>query len=575
MNIAPGQPSDGYFNPQPGGGRETNFEIRPPVEGSLSRDTQPTPERADANHVQKNSLNYITESVDDLSQSCYDIGVVALAQGAQNQGCVQWLIEHHNADGTWGAPPQLSWYDTYVCTYAAGVALHRGGCDQLAARALDQLPRIAAFGSERIPETLTFGGLVGALDRFCATHGWPVPSHTLKVRTIVAEEQIKWDRMLEWKGFYDPRLSIAGYSAEKVYLDERIDLPRFLKAFQSVNGSISNSAAASAMFLLEAERRGLEPDSRMRRLNDYVKALDPYKRAVGYLDFASHFVTAWAIMYLSELGQPSETVEALHVIAHQIDDMYASLYDSDGLTLLCPVGLTTIPGDTDSTACAIYSAVYAGRRIPNIDRLNAMFVPEGGYYQTFLFERDPSLSTNIHVAALLAQYKSPLLNAVVDWLADRVVRHHDLICKWHVSAIYTIGELARVMAHIDHPKSRELFLYAVEYLLDAQREDGGWGTLGTTVEESGYAVLGLAAVYEHLITAVLPDAGLEPAAEVMLRRIYQSLQHAEPILFKEPFGLVPLWIGKSLYCVNPLVPVLREVSQQRIRRVQELHVGLS
>lgn len=513
-----------------------------------------------AQHV---ALEQIETPGKELSQSVYDIAVVSLLPGPQSEWCVQWLIDHQNDNGTWGSSPQLCWYDSYMCTYAAAVALRSAGLEDRARQTFDKLAEIGALNIAHTPETLTFGGLIDTLDRYCQINGWPAFTHNATTQRIIHEERAKWQKMLQWDGFYDPMLSIAGYSGERVYGDERVDLKRFIDAFQSINGSISNSAGASAMALMEAARRNTSMSvNRLAHLREYVYSLNPYRQSIGYLDFASHFVTAWAIMYLSELGHPTD---ALRIIQHKINEMYDHLHDGAGLRLLCPVGLTTIPGDTDSTACAIWAAVYAGKSIPDISRLDTMYVANKGYYQTFLYERDPSISTNIHIAALLAQYNPARLDAVLGWLAEQVAQSKELICKWHVSPSYTIGELARVLAHIDHAMSQLLFLHATRCLLDTQRSDGGWGTGGSTIEETGYAVLGLTAVYDRLARVDTLNGEYS-----LLRGIYEALLRAHHYLYETPISYPPLWIGKSLYCVEPLVPVLCEISKERIKQIVKL-----
>lgn len=523
----------------------------------------PVPPEEDKSRAHHAALKPITDKHDDLSHSVYDIAAVSLVPGPQRDFCLDWLIKHRNADETWGAPPQLSWYDNYICTYATAVAMRNAGNDKLADRALDKLPGIMVNGSPHMPETLTFGGLLGALDRFARAQGWAAYEHHPFIQRIIFEEDYKWKKMLAWDGFYDPMLSVAGYTGEKVYFDDRVDLSQYLDGFQSVNGSISNAPGASALTLLEIDRRNADiSPNQVGHLRQYLSLLDPNTRSVGTLDFTSHFVTAWAIMYLSEWGDASE---GLHIIQHQINEMHAHLHDGHGLRLLSPVGATMIPGDNDTTACAIWAVVFAGRQIANIDKLEGMYVPDKGYYQTFLFERDASLSTNIHMAMLLAMYNSPRLDPVLDWLSGQVAQSKELICKWHASPIYTIGEIARVMAHIDHPSSRPLFLHAMQYLLYTQHDDGGWGSLNSTTEETGYAVLGLAAIYENLITH-LPDS---PRRNQFLGEMYQALMHAEKYLYNTPIDYTPLWIGKSLYCVKPLVPVLHEACNVRIRQIRQ------
>lgn len=499
----------------------------------------------------------------DLSHSPYDIAMVALVPGPHRSDCLRWLLEHRQADHTWGVSPRLCWYDTYVCTYAAAVALAGAGYADLAAQAFASLPGIVQRGTgTQPPETLTFGGIVETLDRVCAMHGLPAIEHDPQVQRIVFEERQKWQYMIAWDRFYDPAYSIAGYCGERIYGDERIDLQRFLASFQTENGSIANSPAASALVLLECHRRQAVCD--YDRLHAYVTSQNPYMHSVGYLDWVPHFVTAWSVMYMSELGSGYLKNAGLG-LKSRMNAMYGDLYATGNFSLLCPVGRTTIPGDTDSTACALLALYATGYPLPRLDPFDGVYDRKAGLYQTFRFERNASVSTNIHMAGLLALYPTAQLDPILDWLEGQVNQARDVVCKWHVSPIYTAGEMARILAHIAHPKSYRVAVQAGNYLLQAQNGDGGWGINLSTSEETGYAVLGLAALYDAI--ASHPRANFMDRA--LLYTIEQSLCRAECFLRQTSITHAPLWLGKSLYCVEPLVPVLHTVGLERIRQVTQ------
>jgi len=169
-----------------------------------------------ARAVQDRTLHDVSE-MDDLSASVYDIAVASLVEGPQQVACVQWLLEHEQPGATWGAPPGLSWYDTYISTYAASVALQYAGLTEKAHNTLQALGHIIEGSKGNIPETLTFGGLIGTLDRFREAEGWQPICHRNSVLKVVSEEEIKWGQMLVWDRFYDPTVSIAGYCGERVF----------------------------------------------------------------------------------------------------------------------------------------------------------------------------------------------------------------------------------------------------------------------------------------------------------------------------------------------------------------------
>lgn len=498
--------------------------------------------------------NAVVAEHEDLSHSIYDVAVVSLAGSPRQGRCIEWLLEHRNEDGTWGASATLCWHDRYVCTYAAATALQNVGMGGgLAESALQRLPEIAAQASRLTKETLTFGGLIDALDRYRAMKRWRLAAHAPAVERVVAEERHKWQRMMEWEGFYTPSRSIAGYCGERIYADERVSTKRFIEAFQVENGSIANSPAASALVLLEAARRSSTATPAIDALRAYVHGLDPYQGVIGYLDRVPHFVTAWSLMFLSELGMPYGRL-ALSTRRLRVEEMHGQLQVDGAIRLLSAMGMTSLP-DTDTTACALLASSYAGLEVTSIDELDGMFRESTGHYLTFLHERDPGVTTNIHMAAVLAQRGSPRLVRVLEWLHRETRSPEGWLCKWHFSPLYALGEGARVLARIQHPLSQSLALEAAELLIAMQQLGGGWGIDRATTEETGYAILGLAAVFDGTVSSNTDIA----------RRIHASLLRGGAAIDQIPVDFDPLWIGKSLYCVKPVVPLLRHVCLQRVR----------
>ena len=493
---------------------------------------------------------------EDLSASVYDVAAVSLAGSPHQARCIEWLLEHRNGDGTWGANATLCWHDRYVCTYAAATALQNvemgGG---IVESALQRLPEIAPEASGLTKETISFGGLIDALDRFSRMRGGGIVAHAPAVEHIIVEERHKWQRMMEWDGFYTPSRSIAGFCGERIYADERISLNPYLKAFQVDNGSIAHSPAASALVLHEAERRSAAASTAISKLRAYVHALDPYQGVIPHFDFALHFVTAWALMFLSELSVPYGRL-GLSTRRLRAEEMHDHLQADGAVRLISAVGLTG-PPDTDTTACALLASSFAGLEVSSIDEMEGMFSERAGHYLTFLFERDPSVTTNVHVAGVLAQRRSPRLVRVLEWLDQQPKSPEGWLCKWHLSPVYALGEAARVLARIQHPLSQSLAREVAEMLLAMQQPRGGWGIERATTEETGYAVLGLAAVFDATATSSGDTA----------RRIQTYLLRAGEAIAQLPVDFPALWVGKSLYCVKPLVPLLRQIGLERVRGI--------
>jgi hypothetical protein len=141
-----------------------------------------------------------------------------------------------------------------------------------------------------------------------------------------------------------------------------------------------------------------------------------------------------------------------------------------------------------------------------------------------------------------------------------------------------MGEMARILGHIDHSIAQGLALYAGDYLLAKQKVDGSWGYGLSTIEETGHAVLGLAALFDQLYA----QQSDEYAA--LMTMLYKSLTTAKQYLHfialqspnwqNEEKFYPPLWVGKPLYCVKPLVPAMYFTSLGRIAQVEQKYQGL-
>jgi hypothetical protein len=468
-------------------------------------------------------INYLVDEVlrapDQLSQCLYSIAVASLVPGRHQDACLRWLhtnyIENQNLRG------ELSWQDMYISSYATALALWRAGERNLSNGILLVLQANRNVSAKT--ETLTFGGLVGALDRYSMTELGFTIEHTAAVRMVVESETRKWEALMKWDRFFDPDYSIAGFGAECLY-GLPVDLDRFVAAFGSPHGSITHSPAASAMTALNFLHQGRMPPP---TLLEYVESLNPEERTVGVFDGLTNFLTAWTLMYAdgadSSLAHLEE-VQGLHQALERTPRIGAA-------------GDTITP-ELDTGSVAMIGVNWPmEKRKAALERI-APLMYDGRLYRTFLFERNASVSTNVHVLA--AWPDNPHAESILLWLDGLLDNHiENWLCKWHVSPYYVIGEVGRLLLNLAHPLAQELARRAIEKLFRTQREDGGWGVMRSTTEETAYAVLALCNYH-----MAYPDD--------MLRQILIS---AYVFLQNEP-DYTPLWIGKSLYCLRPLVRAL-------------------
>jgi halimadienyl-diphosphate synthase len=478
------------------------------------------------------NLHTTLQARDHLSSSIYDIAACALLEGPAQSVCLHWLIDTYDKFGYWGE--NLSWQDRYLCTYSAAIAMLVGGQTALAREALAALPKIPKCYPDN--RTANFGGLIAAVDAYAERRLKFGFNHPAVVQKVIEYDYAKWRSIVHHEMFYDPRISTAGFFAEWCYLIPQIDPVRILDSFQVDNGSISNSPGASAFCLLSCEEVGLLTPQ-VTDLRQYIDQVNPYQREIGILDQAPNFVTAWALLFMDQ-PQLADTPEF-----EAIQSLRKAVARPKTMLSIC-AGSTTFPGDMDTTACALI-----GLNLPYKDRQHIMQsfddMFETDHYLTFSYERTPSVTTNVHAVA--AWPENPKTSAILEWIEWQIAAANGFpICKWHCSPYYSLSEIGRLFAEIDHSVARRLAHQAGMTLLKTQDYAGGWGWQGVTCEETSYAILALEKLRDHGLIDHANATG--------------AISRAKQFLTKQPPDYRSLWIGKSLYHVKPLERWLRSLA---------------
>jgi hypothetical protein len=481
------------------------------------------------------TLNYLVDDVlrapDHVSYCLYSVALAALVPGPHQNDCIEWLIE--NYEGIQKESATLSWQHLYISSYAMALAFREVGQTDFSDSILGTLS--ANQNHDAQTETLTFGGLVGALDRYAQHRFGLNVTHNQPVQHAIKAEMHKWNKMSKWEHFLNPSFSIAGYGAECLY-GLPIDLDAFSKVFQYPDGSIVRSPSASVMIYLSYQHAGKTPPP---GLLEYIHTLNPYHQTIGIFQRLENFLIAWLLLYM---GDDAQRIRHLP----EVEEMHMALYRNPCIG----AAATMIAPDLDTgTAAMVAVNMDMNDRIKAFKHIDSLLF--NTVYRTLLFELNPSITTNIHVLA--AWPENPNADSVLSWLSevmDGTFKHW--VCKWHISPYYTFGEIARLFVKIPHPKAHTLANRALYMLLASQRKDGGWGELKSTTEETGYSVL---ALIEH-----------HHKGTPLCNEIESALKNAIPILEREP-DYTPLWIGKTLYCLRPLVRALRVIARERIREV--------
>ncbi|MCC8982636.1 hypothetical protein [Bradyrhizobium acaciae] len=303
------------------------------------------------------------------------------------------------------------------------------------------------------------------------------------------------------------------------------------------DGSIGISPAATAAWRAHAVTQGNTPQ--VARADAYLQTASRATRSgiegvVPNVWPINVFEPCWSLytLHLAGLFAHPALAEAVRVIVAQLDARLSGRGLGPALHFAA---------DADDTAVALCVLHLAGRD-PALDALRHFEI--GDLFATFPGERNASVSTNIHALHALRLLGKPAAGTSAYVEANR--NPHGLWNneKWHVSWLYPTAHAIAALAQ-GKPQWRDG--RALAALIQAQRDDGGWGAgRASTFEETAYALFALRVM----------DGSEEPTGR---RRIAQAVAGAlEWMLARHAAHALPqtpLWIGKELYCPTRVVRV--------------------
>jgi halimadienyl-diphosphate synthase len=455
-----------------------------------------------------------------MGPSTYDIAWLARLRAATNgyarwPDLVAWLLEHQHPDGSWGG--QIVYYhDRIICTLAAMIALHENGRSVATQRAIQRAERylwhhlhllhrdpFELVGFELIFPTL----LLKARDL-----GLDVPTHTCGYGEIQTAKL----RLIPPEMLYSSRITTA-HSLE--FLGDDGD-PEKLRQAMAVNGSLGNSPATTAYYLMLNHGD--------RAAETYLETVQEHMGHVIYLYPFATFELTWVLNNLAFSGLP-----VVKFASRAVWERLQSEMGPAGVGLDPTFGIP----DADTTSVSLYLLASAGYDIDS--RILAQFQDgETNTFRTYHYERNPSVSTNVHALATLRQIPDypnchQVKRQIIVMLLDCRVFNVYWTDKWHSSPYYaTAHALVALLAEGDYVV--QACQHSIDWIVHTQRDDGSWGffELGTA-EETAYALTAL--LHYHHYQPVDPDILCRGAA--YLSRTYRGADSAYP----------ELWLGKNLY----------------------------
>ncbi len=452
-----------------------------------------------------------------MSPCAYDTAWVARLRQPHNPdeplfpASFDWLLRNQHADGSWGAEIPFA-HDRVICTMSALVALadagpYRHDEAQLAVRrGVLYLNRERPNLHDDPAETVGFELILPELVRQAKALDLRLPYKDWEF-----VEALKVDKLRRI-----PPIAVYGgptpLSHSLEYLGDHL-APMLIPRCQSPNGSYGASPSATAYVQMHV------PDSdNLRYLREAITA----SGGAPSLYPVETYEAAWVLQYLETLRP------VLPELRPALDSM-EERWDPMG------VGITRewSVADVDNTAVVAYLLTTCGA-YPDTGPL-ALF--EGvDYFYTYIYERNPSVTSNAHIVRALRQYPSSIetrrtIVKLVHFLEKAMVGGRYWVDKWHASPYYATERAVTALAGLAH----ELVRPAVAWILETQQENGAWGAAEGTMEETALALRALMVVSET-------DVSLQSLTTPALERggAYLAERAAAP-------DYAALWVGKGFY----------------------------
>jgi len=429
-----------------------------------------------------------------------------------------WLLQNQHADGSWGAEIPFA-HDRVISTLAALVTLARTGYRQdesglAARRAVVYLNRERLDLHNDPAETVGFELLLPELARQAQEIGLSLPYDDWAF-----VEAIKADKLRRI-----PPIAVYGgptpltHSLE--YLGDHL-VPALIARCRSGNGSFGSSPSATAYAYTRV------PNDEALQYLERTSKIHP-SHGFTYLHPFENFETAWVLDALRPLIENEPLAESR---LDRLERAWTAMGQAWSNECEIP--------DGDDTAVSLYLLSRYGRA-RGTEIFELFETPD--YFQTFVFERNPSVTTNAHILYALRQFSgSPdrrrMIVKIVSYLNAARGGKPYWDDKWHASPFYATNRALLALSGV----AGELVRPAVDWIVSQQHEDGSWGAAGGTNEETAWAVNALIAVSREdagIVSTVRPPI---ESASVYLRDRMDSTDHPA------------LWIGKGLYSAPSIV----------------------
>ena len=417
---------------------------------------------------------------------------------------LDWLRQTQRLDGSWGGEIEYA-HDRVISTLAAMLALAERGQDGKDKRSIERGLGYIWKKADQLKhehETVGFEVIVPTLINQCQKLGFALPQPAFERYKTMRDHKLA---MIPPDMQYS-RNTMLAFSLEFMGAEFNIEKADSL---QENNGSVAVSPSATAYFLTRW------PDNMAARHYIAVVARAYSGKAPQMFPF-DIFETAWSLWNLFLAGIKDQDAQISQYL-----ETFKALWDKGkGISISSNY---SVP-DVDVSAIVFLVLGSAGL---DPDPGPLYLFEREDIFVCHPFERNPSTSANIHVLQALKGVDKHATDKVLRWLRSVRVGNRYWMDKWHASPYYPTAHAVIALMDVD----LDLAKSAVQWILDTQRPDGGWGYYDrSTAEETAYCLQALSVYNRHVA----------PVDRQVLARGRKGLLARK--------GELPaLWIAKCLY----------------------------
>jgi halimadienyl-diphosphate synthase len=445
----------------------------------------------------------------------YDTAQVArLRNGSTFPRALVWLISSQREDGSWGEDHPYM-HDRIISTLASVVTLAENDKRKFENRIKAGMEYLWQ-NSEKIKgeeySTVGFEIIYPSLVGEAIDLGLDIPTRDREYYEKLKDDKI---RPILADALYSGKTTLT-FSAE--FMGGTIDRARARGLF-SKSGSVGNSPSATAYLLRYVNsKKAKSYIIEVEKANNNGSIADVYPFEI--------FERAW-MMYNFLVSGATLTDHALLNLEYLKSCMKPA-----------GVGISKMNSIPDSDSSAVTLAVLSSYKLPADPRVLELF-ESNDRFLCFYFERDPSVSANIHILDALQRCGRTAkteqgIEKILRFLKKKVRPGGYWLDKWHLSPYYATAHAIFATANVDLPMAGK----AVDWITSSQKPDGSWGLNRGSAEETAYAIQGL------LHYNRLEKIDLQPALKGLE---YISNHDCSASVMQA------LWIGKGLYAPERVI----------------------